>query len=299
MRLPIFLFLFLTSCAHIPTFDQSQDDYWQNLVLKIEAGTKSLGVILEQTDPSLLNQIKSDATDSKLLSLWGESLNFDSGAKKKIINDKILNNLQDFFGLTSDNYIVHAGITHSYGYLFSNLDTPYGHKRKRWINLEVCNAFSLKNKSLSPQTKNGTLLSNITYFAGRIVFKNKQSITNLDKLKNVSPEIKQFDYSKLTIKTLEEKILSPSIYKTIIRSHFVKFQNSAVATENSYLLIYSIEDYLSHEEKLITAFPISKTSYLQTTDPMLMGEDRPIQVKYNMHLSIGNDVRLSGKRKFY
>lgn len=297
MRLLFLLLLLTTSCSHIAAIDRSQDMYWHNLVTEMQTTNQSLTVMLEQSYPSLLEQIKSDASDPILLSLWGESLNFDSGAKKKIIDDKILIELQNFFKLISDNHIVHAGITHTYGYLFSNLETPYGYKRKRWIDPEVNRAFNFLQMSLSPETKSGSLLSNLTYFAGRIAFQEKNSLADLEQLKNVSSEVKFFNYSTLKVKTLEEKIETPTDIKKIIRTHFVHFPNKKPVDQNEYLLIYSVQDLSQHSEKLITIFPINKDSYLKTTDPLLMGADRPILPKYNMHLSTGKDMRLSGVRK--
>jgi hypothetical protein len=290
----LLLLLCTSSCSHISVVDYSQDLYWHNLVLEMQTTNKPLGVTLQQSSKHLLDQIKSDANDPVLLSFWGESLNFDSGAKKKIIEDKVLIELQNYFHLKSDNHIVHAGVTHSYGYLFSNLDTPYGYKRKRWIDPEVNRAFGLAGMSLSPETKEGTLLSNITFFAGKIAFQNEESQIFLNKLLNVSSEVKSFDFKKLKVKILEEKIETPSNIQKIIRTHFVHFENKN--DQNEYLLIYTIEDLNNHTEKLITVFPINKDSYLKTTDPLLMGADRPILPKYNMYLSAGKDVRFSGHR---
>ena len=296
MRLLFLLLLLCSSCAHVPVVDRTQNIYWYNMVNEMQSNHLSLAKMLEQSDPSLLAQIKNDANDPVLLSLWGQSLNFDSGAKKKIIEDNILSELQNFFNLKSDNYVVHAGITHTYGYLFSNLDTPYGYKRKRWIDPEVNRAFNFFELSLSPETKEGTLLSNLTYFAGKIAFQSDSSKSALERIVNVSPEIKKFDYKKIKLKVLEEKIETPADMKKIIRTHFVHFQALSEPKQNEFLLIYSILDLTTHTEQLITVFPINKDSYLKTTDPLLMGADRPILSKYNMHLSIGKDVRLSGQR---
>lgn len=297
MRLLCLLLLLFISCSHVAAIDRSQDMYWHNLVTQMQTTNQSLTLMLEQSYPSLLEQIRSDASDPVLLSQWGESLNFDSGAKKKIIDDKILTELQNFFKLTSDNYIVHAGITHTYGYLFSNLETPYGYKRKRWIDPEVNHAFNLTQMSLSPETLSGTLLSNLTYFAGRIAFQEKSSKASLEQLKNVSLEILNFNYSALKVKILEEKIEIPSDVKKIIRTHFVQFPKRKLSDQNEYLLVYSVQDLSQHTEKLITIFPINKDSYLKTTDPLLMGADRPILPKYNLHLSAGKDMRFSGFRQ--
>lgn len=296
MRFVLLFLWLLTSCAHVPVVDKSQDLFWHNLVIEMQEKNLSLTQILERSHPALLAQIKSDSKDVIMQSLWAESINFDSGAKKIIIEDNILNDLHNYFELRCDHRIVHAGVAHTYGYLFSNLETPYGYKRKRWIDPEVNDAFNLVGKSLSPDTKSGTLLSNLTYFAGKIAFKNKNSLLVLEQIKNVSLEIKNFNYSALQVKTLEERIDNPTNIKKIIRTNFVKFPNKNLIGQNEYLLIYSVYD-LSHDtENLITAFPINKESYFKTTDSLLMGENRPIMPKYNYHLYMEKDVRPSGLR---
>ena len=203
--------ILIVSCAHNShqvERTQKEDIFWSDIVNEAKTTKTPLLSILTNKNPSLLKQIEKDSQETHLLMFWGQSLNFDSGAKQKIIDDKIINELHSQFGLKTDSMIVHAGITHTYGYLFSVLDTPYGYKRKRWIEPTLNYAFALNGNSLSPETIEGGLLSNLTYFAGSIAFKNANDKNALKKLTNVSNEILNFDYKKLTIEHLDEEFFA-------------------------------------------------------------------------------------------
>ena len=183
--IPIFVLIFISvSCARLQEnrLSTSSDLYWGNLAQDVNDNADSFFEVLKNKYPHLYQQIMSDSKDPKLTSFWGESYNFDSGARKKIIADQLLSTLHGQFNLHNDNMIVHAGITHTYGYLLSLVQTPYGFKRKRWIEPTLNYAFSLSANSLSPYTSEGGLLSNITYFAGMIAFKDKALKRDLKKI---------------------------------------------------------------------------------------------------------------------
>ena len=250
-----FLFLTLTiSCTSLegkkPSL--SANEYWSELVANSRSTQTPILVLLKQENPHLYKQIEQDSKDLELTSFWGKSYNFDSGAKKQIIDEAIIGDLQGLFQIKNDNLIVHAGITHTYGYLFSVLNTPYGFKRKRWIDPTLNLAFSFSGKSLSPETLEGGLLSNITYFAGTIAFKLPKDREALKSLKNVSTEVKHFDFSKLSIVTLEEEINQAGTSVQTLRTTLVKLPFKRADEENDYLLIYSILDSLLQKEVLIT-----------------------------------------------
>ncbi|MBC7537604.1 MAG: hypothetical protein H7281_02190 [Bacteriovorax sp.] len=285
------------SCSNLKTkhYSPKDDQYWEELVNQsIHTGT-SIQSILEIKKPSLYYQILNDSKDSALINLWGQSLNFDSGAKKKIINDQVIADLQALFGIKNDNMIVHAGITHTYGYLFSVLETPYGFKRKRWVEPTLNYAFSFNGNSLSPETMEGGLLSNITYFIGTLAFKNKSDLQSLKNLKNVSSEVLNFDYSKLTIEILDEQITGEN--PTTLRTTLVRFPFKKADEENDYLLIYSVLHPKNKKEVLITAFPIKKDAYKKITARESLGANQPIIVRYNAYLEGLVDKKLTGFRK--
>lgn len=284
------------SCATIKPeiqYTTGQDQYWENLVKLKNSSNQSIVEIIKAKNQILYRQIDADSSDSNLLGFWGQSFNFDSGAKKKILDEKILEELQLKFGVKNDNHIVHAGITHTYGYLFSLLETPYGFKRQRWIDTSLNNAFLLNKKSLSPETTEGSLLSNITYFSAKLAFlKSKNKDESLEKLKNVSPEIKTFDYQNLKVVTLKERL--PEL---VIKTTFVSFLKKSEGNQNSMLLIYSVQDLSNHKEMLITAFPITIEAFNKITGKSSLGANQPISIRYNAYLPRYMDGNLRGSRK--
>lgn len=295
--------LFFASCSYLqtslqqPNLSLKDDQYWAQLVKTSEESNLSILDIVKNKNPALYAQIINDAKDTQLLDLWGQSLNFDSGAKKQIINDKIISALHSQFGIKLDIFnsdkVVHAGITHTYGYLFSVLDTPYGYKRKRWVLPTFNFGFSLKGLSLSPETTEGGLLSNVTYFMGMLSFKNESEKKALKNLKNVSTEIRNFDYSSLKrIEYLEESFSNFTLRTTLIPL-VKKHENE----ENDYLLIYSILDRKLAKESLVTAFPININAYRKIISSEFLGSDMPIVIRYNAYLEGQMGKNLKGLRK--
>ncbi len=177
---------------------------------------------------------------------------------------------------------------HTYGYLFSTIDTPYGYKRKRWIADTLNYGFGLSGNSLSPDTIDGGLLSNVTYFAGMIALNDK---TQLNLLKNVSHELIAFDYTKLKFQRIEE-----STKDFILVTNLVKIPRKQEKEENDYLLIYSINDLRINKEFLITAFPVNTESHDKIVEPSGLGPNQKITIRYNAYLE-GAGNNLTGTRK--
>lgn len=296
----VFLIAALISCSNLNPRPPSlkDDQYWSDLVSQSVNTKRSILKILEEKDPALYKQIVNDSADPILQSFWGLSQNFDSGAKKKILDDQLITDLQAQFGIKNDNFIVHAGITHTYGYLFSVLQTPYGQKRKRWTDPTLNYAFSFSRNSLSPETMEGGLLSNITYFAGVLAFKNEADRKDLRNLKNVSSEILNFDYSKLSVENLEEQIISNRGNVAALRTTLVRLPFKKEGEENDYLLIYSIIHPNNKKEVLITIFPIKKDAYKKIAAEESLGANQPIMVRYNAYLGGLMEQTLTGSRKF-
>lgn len=242
---------------------------------------------LDESFPHLSLQITKETKDPYLLMFWGESSNYDSNAKKKILDDKTIEDLQAVFNIKNDNHIVHAGIIHTYGYLFSTIETPYGPKAKRWTSPTLTNAFQLKTKALSPESTEGGMFSNATYFAGMIAFKNK---TELSLLKNVSNEVFTYDFKKLKVDRIEEILKEHTLVTTLV--HFPHKSGD----DNEYLLIYSVIDKQLAKELLITTFPINAEAYKKLMNKELFGEQKKITLRYNAHIQ-GLEQNLTGARK--
>ena len=284
-------FITLFACSHTKQKKKivtapSQDQYW-NSVADESMEDKSVIHVLDETYPHLSTQIKKDALDPYLLMFWGERKNFDSNAKKKIVNDKIIDELQTIFNIKNDNSIVHAGVMHTYGYLFSTIDTPYGYKRKRWIAPTINIGLGLKSRAFSPETNEGGLFSNVTYFGAMVAFKNK---TELSLLKNVSNEVFTLDYSKLKIDRIEENTQDQILVTSLV--HFPY----ASGDDNKYLLVYSTIDKKLNKELLISVFPIDESAYNKLVDVDLVSGQLKIPLRYNAHIANFGEAQL-GTRK--
>jgi hypothetical protein len=290
--------LLYISCATHDKISKNSDAYFENITKKfLSNNDKSQAFVdfLKSQDLELFQSLQNQKTDCDVKNLWGKSINFDSGAKKQILDENIIQDIQNICSVKNDNKIVSAGLMHTYGYLFSTLQTPYGYKRKRWIDPTINYGFNFNGQSISPYPLEGTLLSNLTYFAGRLAFSEKTNLSKLEDLKFVSKEVKSFDYKKVEVTLLEEVISYPQTIKTL-RTHFVKFKSKLPNEENDFILIYSVFDQTTKIEQLITVFPIKMDAYLKSIDNNSLGDDRPILVRYNGDIGPSSEVRLSGKR---
>lgn len=289
----IAVLLITFSCASKNTRNRNvhnskQNQYWNELSEEASLARTRITDVIEENNPALYNQILLDSKDPMLPMFWGKSLNFDSGAKKVIVDEKIIEDLQRLFDIKNDNKIVHAGVMHTYGYLFSTIDTPYGYKRKRWITDTLNYGFNFSGNALSPDTIDGGLLSNVTYFAGMIALKDR---TQLNLLKNVSSEVIAFDYSKLKYQTVEE-----ATKDFVFVTNLVSFSRKKDKEENDYLLIYSIRDLRVNKEFLITAFPVNTVTANKILEPTGLGANQKITIRYNAYLE-GAGNNLTGTRK--
>ena len=294
----LIIFILTSSCSHLFSSEIGKDAYWEKIV-KSYNSSENFVSHLKTSEKNIAHQLELIKNDQVVVNLWGMSQNFDAGAKQIILDEKIIGDLQGNFKITNDNQTVHAGIMHTYGYLFSTLNTPYGYKRWRWTIPTFTEAMGLKDKSISPHPKTGTLLSNLTYFAGKIAFKSKDKLTALEKISNVSEEIKNFPYQNLEVVTLEEQITNSPKFNYFFRTNFIKILNKVTKNhqeDNDYLLIYSLVEPLTKEEKLITVFPIKKDAFLKSTDELLLGSNRPIFVRYNAAIGSSKEDRFEGSR---
>ena len=276
----------LGSCSSLKKINNEQrklnqvfinDSHWNDLTkVLIQNKDQNLDTNLSIHHPNLLSQINQDSKDPYLLMFWGKSYNIDASNNKIIVDEGLLKELHQKFNFFTTNTQAHAGIIHTYGYLFSLLDTPYGFKRKRWIDQSLNSAFSFEKLSLSPDAIEGGLLSNLTYFIGMITLKNK---TNLQLLKNVSQEVQRFNYDGLKKYRLEEKTKD-----VIIKTTFVSFPQNTAQEDKSYLLIYTIFDLTLDKEYLITAFPINQKTFLNAQDKKYLGKNKNISLRYNAAL---------------
>jgi hypothetical protein len=265
---------------------------------------------LEKDLPGFLDQVKADAKSKKLLALWGLSRNHDESAPSVYtIPPNILGHLNRYLNVEYNNTfsVGHAGLNHTYGYLFSTVLTPYGYKRARYVQGEIELGFGLPAKTFGGVASSGTLLSNLTYFLGSVAFPKHETFRSWASSPefNVSPALAAFDFKALKVRRLVETAeLSTQApgWELTLQTDVVYFQNlvHTPALTNQALLIYSLDLRRSSEPSrpvLITAFPVT----LDFADTLFkqpginLDVQVPLKVKYNGMLptQVGGD-RLEG-----
>ncbi len=261
----------------------------------------------EKAAPELVKQIRQDST-SPLRSLWGESINYDELAKGVILSSEILHKLETLFGVPQspsrtydlDRSIAHAGLEHTYGYLFSLLKTSFGYKRARWVQGEIEKGFGLKAGLLSPRTSEGTLFSNASVFFGKIAFrKSPKENAFLEKSAGgAAQSIQSFNVGALRTTRIEEviEIETPTVgkRKVLLRTDLTPFTKGA--KEEGWLLIYSVVDPEIGGARLITAFPIKADFALNLLKPENFGFRKELTTRYNGYIRGLSGKNLPGNR---
>ncbi len=275
----------------LSSLDVKSDLYWNELTKILNDSRITLPEVLAEHHPALLSQIQKDTKESMLLSFWGNSSNIDSNVKKMIISPYIFAELYRMFNLplhhSQKQTLAHAGVIHTYGYLFSDLETPYGYKRKRWIDSTLNFAFGFEENSLSPETISGGLLSNVTYFCGMLAFQDK---SELALLKNISNEVFTFDYE-----AVKKKVLIEKVGHFILKTTFVPLLKKQKDETNDFLLIYTYQDKRLGKEWLITAFPVNARSFEGVSQASTLGLNQKIQLRYNAVIE-GFPEKATGER---
>jgi hypothetical protein len=301
------------------------------LVAEADAGrSKQVVGLFRELLPDLDRALQSDSHRASWKTLWGRSINFDELAKDVIVHPAIVEALGERFGnrapmilthfnaekisgspaaaalgkpVTTDpagHPLVHAGMEHTYGYLFSLLRTSFGYKRARWVQGEIEAGFGLKAGLLGPRPETGTLFSNVTYFAGHIAFRGNESrLSILQKGgRDLPSEIRDFDFSKLSPIRLEETVSAKDgageMRTVVLRTDFVPFFHPQA---DSHLLVYSVLDPSNGGETLVTAFPVAQSFVDMATAADGLGEGKPVQTRYNGFVEGVTGAILTGTRK--
>jgi hypothetical protein len=210
--------------------------------------------------------------------------------------------------------VVPAGLEHTYGYLFSVLKTSFGYKRARWVDGEIARGFGLPEGLLGPRPAEGSLFSNVTYFAGSIAFRDEPS--RLQALKahtqGLPKALSEFEFGTLKPVRLEETVEARDLEQeegkagdtrtVVLRTDLVPFTQAragedAPASANTHLLIYSVKDPSRGGSVLISAFPVT-TSFVGTVlKADDLGEGKPIKSRYNAFVAGVSGKTLQGIRK--
>lgn len=246
-------------------------------------------LILDENLPGFLEALNTDAHQNRdLLRLWGTSRNIDESqlsSGTRTVPANVIRFLNSILRVQYDENSVygHAGLTHTYGYLMSNLSTPFGYKRARYVNGEMEAGFSLTPRLLSGLPSQGTLLSNLTRFAGRIAFRDHPKLLSRPELAPL-----EIDSAALRAKRLVETVVHHN-FVLELRTDIVPFTFMNRYGKNVALLVYSVDFHKQNEPsdpRLITVFPVEKNFAGSLFAPAGLGESKSIKLKYNAALPV-------------
>ncbi len=327
-RLPVLLGLLLSlmgfsaeaQCPNLALNETIQDCPWADITRStadITDGAK-IREIINSKAPTFMAQIDKDAYSPDLLNLWGLSSNIDVSNLATGIRTVPVNLLQYFVSLWNVPYnkdfsIGHAGLNHTYGYLLSNLNTPFGFKRARYVKGELEEGFGISDGMFSGAAKEGTLLSNLTSFAGTIAFRDsrraQKNLLRAVRRGEITyiPELAHYNYGSLDKKRLVEVINNDQFYLEL-RTDIVNFPKTNTRGADTALLIYSM-DYrpavhgiarlFPHRSAplLITAFPV-QASFAAGLFSQPMGDKVQLKLNYNAALPVTIPAELMVGKRF-
>ncbi len=252
---------------------------------------------LERRCPEIVEQLRLDAQSPGLLKLWGNSLNRDEITGTTIVAPHILRAVGDIAGIECDGDVVHAGLQHTYGYLFSTIETPFGFKRDRWVKPALEKGLGIEEPTIRPQPTAGTLLGNLTYLLGRIAFRgHSKEIRILRSLrKNASRLVADFPFPQQSIVRLTETVRLGRSRIVIIQSDFVQLAKPR-ATSPDFLLVYSFRDSSAPLGHLITAFPVTAEFVLEFAAPETLGKRRSVRTRFNGYVHGLTGRQVNGAR---
>lgn len=212
--------------------------------------------------PAIVSQIQTDSARRGPLSFWGRSTNFDELANQTIVDPVLISLLSQITRKKISVKTPHAGLQHTYGYLLSLIQTPYGMKRDRWTEAKLESAFGLNKSTLGPSPQQGTLLTNATWLAGQIAFRNVDK--SLDRLRRYlsgkySPDLDRIDFDRLPQVRIVENVTLKTTPKRPPKSWSLQTDLvSASANVEFNVLIYSVTEEHTGNASLITLFPIGQ-----------------------------------------
>ncbi|MBU6374988.1 MAG: hypothetical protein KGQ59_03240 [Bdellovibrionales bacterium] len=206
---------------------------------------------------SIVQSLELDAKDPALHEAWGLSLNFDAGARAEIVSRPILQALAREFrtDLTEVDGVTHqhAGLIHTYGYLLSNLRTPFGYKRARWVSGTVDRGLGLPAETLGPAVRgSSTLLSRATYLFLKVALHQDPGAWKAWRrrlLERATPELDGLSLPKISRK-IERYPLQSGGFADLI-TDLVPLERDPAGRR---LLVYSVRR--AGRVQLITGFPV-------------------------------------------
>lgn len=181
---------------------------------------------------------------------WTDCTVFDELAKAEILPEKAMAGLGIRREITGGVAHAPAGVMHTYGYLFSQLQTAYGLKGKRWIESRLDERLGLPAGTFSPLTTDGEFASNLTAALLQLIGVTEK-VPHAAKLKPAAKALGRVE-QRVTWKTPGGRTETASVFTTLAPlAPLPGFE-----TTDKFLLIYSVLRNKRH--RLTTAFPVGQ-----------------------------------------
>ena len=228
----------------------------------------------EKEFPRLADQIRRDR-ESPFLDIWGQSYNTDELENSAIVDRKFLTTIGRIANTNiRDGQSYHAGLIHTYGYLFSLLPTKHGYKRERWTQGIIEKGLGIPERCLSPQPPDGTLFANVSFLLSSIAIGRKSTINDA----NVSERLKLFRFRDMKRhRILETCRYSVKKKRVQLVTDIVDFGKTV--KKCCSLLVYST--LIAKQRRLITCFPIQSKSRDELFD-IAAKNSTPIKARFNL-----------------
>jgi hypothetical protein len=280
--------------------EQSLQDAAQAMVAAAE-NDRSVVSVLKRLCPHIYQQIRRDARYPELLSLWGRGVNVDENVGQIIVHPAILKEIGSLAGVPMRGRVVHAGLQHTYGYLFSLIDTPYGAKRDRWLSTDMERGFGIDLTLLGDRPSSGTLLANLTWFVGQIVFRDRPRLRQRleSSTAAVAPSLLRYN-ARLDVCRIVERVVLPGKpgREVSLITDLLRYPHPpADQTKDHTLLVYSIQQGKNSALKLITAFPVRPAMVRELRASVGPGKVR-VRPRYNASVRGFPPAALPGRRFF-
>lgn len=203
---------------------------------------------LEDVLPGLSRNLRTAGEVSERY--WTDCVVFDELAKADILPEKAMRGLGIRRETTGGVAHAPAGVMHTYGYLFSQLQTAYGLKGKRWVESRLDERLGLPAGTFSPLAAKGEFASNLTSVLLQLVGAPRK-LARAAQLKP-APKARGRVEQRVTWKTPGGETVSASVF-----THIVPLAPLAgLETSDEYLLIYEVVRGGRH--RFTTAFPVAK-----------------------------------------
>jgi hypothetical protein len=260
---------------------------------------RSVVRVLAAECPHIARQLRRDRRRRGLLALWGRSRNVDENVGAVIVHPAILAVIGRLAGVSMRGPDAPAGLQHTYGYLFSLIDTPYGAKRERWLSTDLERGFGIDESLLSDNPRAGTLLANATWLAGQIAFRSeaRQCRRLQAQAAAAAPELTAYDFALHGARRIVEEAMLPGPGRLVqMITDLVPFPSVRRAARDDTLLVYSARTGAAGPLRLVTMFPVGAQTVRALEDSLPARGRVAVRPRYNAYIRGWPDGEVMGRR---